>query len=321
MNSKLFIVMYHYVRDLKKSKYGKINGLDLKLFKNQIKYLKSNFSIITMEEAVASFNTQTELPPNSVLLTFDDGYIDHYENVFPILKEENIQGSFFIPGITFTEHKLLEVNKIHFILANAKTNHIITDLFCKMNYYRGSEYEFPSNDELYNTYAVSNRFDNKDIIFIKRLLQTVLPEKLRKVISSGLFEKYIGVSEESFARGLYMSKEQMKCMKSEGMFIGLHGYDHHWLGNMSEYEIEQDINKSLNVMDEFIHRDSWVMNYPYGSYNDSLINIIQNRGCTLGLTTEVRVADLIKDTRYKIPRLDTNDFPPKSENYINYKFL
>ena len=28
--------------------------------------------------------------------TFDDGYIDHYNNVLPILEENNIKGSFFI---------------------------------------------------------------------------------------------------------------------------------------------------------------------------------------------------------------------------------
>ena len=70
------------------------------------------------------------------------------------------------------------------------------------------------------------------------------------------------------------------------------------------------------TMDEFIDKNAWVMNYPYGNYSDTVISYIKEKGCVLGLSTEVRVVDLIKDDRYKFPRLDCNDFPPKSENYI-----
>lgn len=62
---------------------------------------KEKFNPVTMEEVIAYYNESYELPDNAVLLTFDDGYIDHYTNVFPILNENGIQGSFFIPGKTF----------------------------------------------------------------------------------------------------------------------------------------------------------------------------------------------------------------------------
>lgn len=37
---KLTIAMYHYVRDLKYSRYPEIKGLDYKLFKQQIHFLQ-----------------------------------------------------------------------------------------------------------------------------------------------------------------------------------------------------------------------------------------------------------------------------------------
>lgn len=45
-----------------------------------------------------------------------------------------------------------------------------------MDYYRGSEYQYAPTDELFKEYAVANRFDVKETIFVKRMLQTVLPE-------------------------------------------------------------------------------------------------------------------------------------------------
>ncbi len=50
--NKLNIVMYHYTRDLAHSRYPQIKGLDINLFRQQIEFLKSHFSVITMEEAI-----------------------------------------------------------------------------------------------------------------------------------------------------------------------------------------------------------------------------------------------------------------------------
>ena len=112
-----------------------------------------------------------------------------------------------------------------------------------------------------------------------------------------------------------MTWEQVRTMKRHGMYIGIHGYDHYWLAHLSEEQMRADIDKALRVMDEFIDAGAWVMNYPYGNYNEQVIRYIQNRGCCLGFTTEVRAADLNRENPYKLPRLDCNDFPPKSDNF------
>lgn len=315
--SNVNIVMYHYVRDLEHSRYPRIKGLDLSLFEQQIQFFKQHFTFITMEELLSTYEEGGDLPENALLLTFDDGYMDHFTNVFPVLLREGIQGSFFISGKTFIENKLLDVNKIHFVLASSDTNELLQDLYQQMDYYRGIEYNIPSNKELYDLYAVKNRYDDKDTIFIKRMLQTVLPEELRNKISSNIFEKYVGLSEFKFAHELYMSYDQIRCMKNAGMFIGLHGYDHYWLGNLEKDKAEIDIRKALKSMNEFINPNSWVMNYPYGSYNNETIDILKNMGCKLALTTNVNIANSEREERFEIPRLDTNDYPPKSNNYLN----
>ncbi len=314
--NNLQIVMYHYVRDLKHSRYPEIKGMDISLFREQIKFLCETFKIVTMEQVIAALKGQFRLPDKAILLTFDDGYIDNFTYVMPVLEEANVQGSFFIPGKTFAEHKLLDVNKIHYILASAKPENLLEDLFCKMNYYRGNEFDFQSNEELFAEYASeTGRFDSREIVFIKRMLQTVLPERLRNRITSELIEKYVGVDEEKLAYELYMTEEQIRTLKRHGMYIGVHGYDHYWLADLSEQQMRSDIDNALGVMEEFIDRREWIMNYPYGNYNEAVIRYISGCGCYMGFTTEVRTADIYNDNRYRFPRLDCNDFPPKSENY------
>ena len=51
-SNKLFIVMYHYTRDLVHSRYPKIKGLDLPLFRQQLEFFKQNFNVVTMEQVL-----------------------------------------------------------------------------------------------------------------------------------------------------------------------------------------------------------------------------------------------------------------------------
>ena len=132
--SKLYISMYHYTRDIVHSRYPQIKGLDTNLFRQQIEYMKNNFNIVTMEQVIDAVEGKSELSEKALLLTFDDGYIDNYTFAFPILEEFGIQGSFFIPGKTFTTHQLLDVNKNHYILASGDICKLVEDVKKEMDY-------------------------------------------------------------------------------------------------------------------------------------------------------------------------------------------
>ncbi|EFI5722765.1 polysaccharide deacetylase family protein, partial [Escherichia coli] len=114
----LTVVMYHYVRPIERSRYPGIKGLELNDFREQIAYLKKNYNPVTIEEVYASFYENHQLPPNAAILTFDDAYLDHFKYAYPILKKNGIQGCFYAPAKTIEEKEILDVNKIHFILAS-----------------------------------------------------------------------------------------------------------------------------------------------------------------------------------------------------------
>ena len=76
------------------------------------------------------------------------------------------------------------------------------------------------------------------------------------------------------------------------------------------------LNNSSGIIDSLEFLDSvgastkdWVMCYPYGAYNNDTIKLLKRFDAALGITTEVRVANLMSDNSFKLPRLDTNDFP------------
>ncbi len=314
--------MYHYVRDLKHSRYPDIKGLDIALFYEQITYLKKHYHFITMEMLIDAIENNYSLPNKSVLLTFDDAYSDHFKYVFPFLNKHKIQGSFFPPAKAIIKHTVLDVNKIHFILASENDkSKIISEIKNELNKFR-KDYKLESYSFYYDKLAQSNRFDSADIIFIKRLLQVELEESLRKIITNNLFEKIVGIDEVSFSRELYMDIEQIQCMNRNGMHIGSHGYDHYWLGSLVRQKQKAEITKALEFL-TLIGSDTnnWTMCYPYGNYNETTIELLAEYNCKIALTTVVDIADLQKYNKYTLPRLDTNDIPKNKNATTNDWYL
>src|SRR3989339_231219 len=310
MSRQITIVMYHYIRDTENTKYSDIKGLSIKQFEEQVEYITKYYKVITAEELINNVNLGTELLPNSILLTFDDGYIDHFFNVLPVLKRNKIQGLFFPSAKAIIENEVLDVNKIHFILASKKDkNLLIEDIFKLMNMYR-KKYNLKENEHYFKTYANKNRFDTKEIMFIKRILQKGLPEELRKIITKELFVKYVTTDESTFSKELYMSLEHLKYIQDEGMYVGSHGYTHYWLDILEKDKQEEEIDLSLQFLKKIGGNcKHWIVSYPQGAYNDSLLSILKNRGCVIGLTTKVGIADIDTENILALSRLDTNDLP------------
>lgn len=322
MEKKVTIIMYHYVRNLKHSRYPDIKGLDISLFCEQIEYLKKHYQFITMETIIDSIENNSSLPDKSVLLTFDDAYLDHFKYVFPLLDKHKIQGSFFPPAKAITEHTVLDVNKVHFILASENDkSKIISEIKNELDKYR-KDYKLKRFSYYFDNLAQANRFDTADVIFIKRLLQVELEESLRSIITNNLFEKIVGIDEDSFSRELYMDVEQIKCMNRNGMHIGSHGFDHYWLGFLEREKQKTEIQKSLEFL-TLIGSDikKWTMCFPYGNYNDTTLELLKEYNCKLAFTTEVNIADIQKHNKYTLPRLDTNDIPKNREAVTNDWYL
>lgn len=307
----LTILLYHYVRDLPNSPYPKIKGLLTKNFIGQLEYLLKYYRIIGIEECIKAFKGEIILPKNACHLTFDDGFIDHFITVFPILKEMKIYGSFFPPAKPILENKVLDVHKIHFILANTEEpKDLIKQIFNLLSDFR-KDYDLPEDKDLFQKYANKSRWDPIEVTFIKKLLQYGLPDEIRNSICSDLFNNIVSDDEKAFSSELYMKLNQLKEMYEAGMDIGGHGYEHKWLGKLSENEQLEEIKQTYNFLQTIMEEKpkEWAFSYPRNSYNDVTISILKKFNCSLALTANPGLSIIDQSKSYIISRLDTNFFP------------
>ena len=123
---KILVLNYHQVRN-----GNSYLSVHLEDFDAQMNYLVENgYIAITPDALLSALEGELELPPKPVLITFDDGYSDNYENAFPILQKYGLRATIFvIPALvgkegymTWDELKEMEENGI--TMQSHTLNHI-----------------------------------------------------------------------------------------------------------------------------------------------------------------------------------------------------
>lgn len=93
------ILMYHYVSELppNSDRYRRDLTVSPENFAAQLRYLDdAGYHTITLDDLYLYWTQGYPLPEKPIVLTFDDGYRDAYEVVFPMLLEHGFTGTFFV---------------------------------------------------------------------------------------------------------------------------------------------------------------------------------------------------------------------------------
>lgn len=93
------ILMYHYVSSPPAD--ADIYRADLSVTPNDFaghldRILDENYTTISLYDLWQHLVTGIELPPRPVILTFDDGYVDNFDNAFPLLVQRGMTATFFV---------------------------------------------------------------------------------------------------------------------------------------------------------------------------------------------------------------------------------
>ncbi|GKS11628.1 polysaccharide deacetylase [Paenibacillus chitinolyticus] len=99
--NKAIVLLYHDIRKTAGSRKDLPSTVTPGQFEGHLEMLKDRgFHIVPMEQFVQFMREGGKLPPNAVVLTFDDGYESFYTEALPILKKHGVSASNFIVGIS-----------------------------------------------------------------------------------------------------------------------------------------------------------------------------------------------------------------------------
>jgi peptidoglycan/xylan/chitin deacetylase (PgdA/CDA1 family) len=295
---KCLTLMYHYVRPTNYNKIN-VNHLDFKKFQTQLNTLERK-KIKFLDEEILNeiLVNKKKIKQKLCWLTFDDGYHEHYEFVFPELASRKICGFFFPSASSIQNKSLLDVNKIHIILSNKKNvKFIIEAIKNHLN-----------DDQLFDKYwreiEKHKTLDKSDIRFVKHFFQYKISNSL---LLDKLIQKLSNNTVSELSKKYYLNFKQIKEMKNEGMIFGGHGYHHKWLGNISYDQQLNEIKQTKKFLKKIkTNLNSLIMCYPHGSYNNDTIKILKKEKFLCALKYNGGINNF--KNRFELNRIDIKDF-------------
>jgi len=299
-------VMYHYVRDSAATPFPGIRALTPALFVEQLDWLQAHHTLVdlaTLERALAG---DVELPAHAAVLTFDDGFVDHYDTVFPELRRRGLSGVFFVSGSTCgPEPRLLSVHKTQFLLARLGAQAFADAVIAACG---------PAQSGLPNDAAVfgRDRWEAADDQMVKRLINYQLPFEQAEQVLDALFARLIGTAAD-FARTLYLDEPMLREMAGGGMVFGYHTRTHRMLSRLSVEEQRTELASGVDWLRTLTGQVRVPFCYPWGgrqTYTADTVRLLGECGYSMAFNTVRRRLSPVRDHRYELPRLDTRDLPP-----------
>lgn len=93
------VLMYHHVSPNADAVARRITALNVDngAFDLQMGYLASHgYSAVTAEQLINALRSHSGLPPKSVVITLDDGYVDNYTYAYPTLKKYGLKATIMV---------------------------------------------------------------------------------------------------------------------------------------------------------------------------------------------------------------------------------
>jgi peptidoglycan/xylan/chitin deacetylase (PgdA/CDA1 family) len=298
-------IFYHYVRDVERTSFPGIKALSVADFAAQVDWLQTRFEVIdgaTFERAVVE---QSAFDRPTALLTFDDGFVDHYDRCFPVLRSRGLGGIFFLSGATLgPDPVLLNVHKTHFLLSRLGGDQFAREVAAAIES-EGVAVSHGRGSERAGVY----RYDEAPDVWVKHVLNYEIPYAVADRTLSILFERHIGKTE-AFARELYLSGGQVREMAEGGMTFGFHTETHPVLSRLDRERQRAELRNGPSTIGELTGQQGVSFCYPYGhahTYNLDTLSVLKECGYTMAFNTARRDVVIGQEQRYELPRFDTRD--------------
>lgn len=97
MKLKVPILFYHKIGTPADDSCNPYLYVPLENFAAQMRYLsQQGYNTLTLSDLGRALDNGVKVPRRSVIITFDDGHRDNYENAFPVLERYNLKATVFV---------------------------------------------------------------------------------------------------------------------------------------------------------------------------------------------------------------------------------
>jgi len=270
--------------------------LDIEGFRHTAKMLVKNYNVIPLQRLVDMMKAGQSVPPNTVALTFDDGYASNYHLALPVLEEYGLHATVFASTAFIEGESYQWPDRIEYAIGHCPDKVLHLD--------------FPGLPKRLDLSTPKKR--KKALLLLDPTIKAI--PQARHLESLKHIEERAGAALANDANppAIYqpMTWEQVREMAdSAHASIGSHTHIHAILGNCPTEFARQDMLRCTELLREKGGVVSPIFAYPNGEpgdFNGETRKLLKELGYTVAVTTVTEFnhpdQDLMELKRMGTPR-------------------
>lgn len=232
-------------------------------FESHLRFITRYYHVATLDACCDYLAGRAGLPPNSVVLTFDDGYEQIYAELFPLLQKHEAPATLYVPTTPVDEGTPLWFNRVKTLIRTTDAASAAV-----------GDREFALDGDREAAYvAVMRHLNEQDIATRDGMLAALL--------------EGVELPPDRMARYRLLGWDQIRAMR-ELVSIGGHTRTHPYLSRLSRPEAEDEIAGSKARLETVLGREVRHFAYPFGgpqSFTDETAEIVKSAGFVSAVTT------------------------------------
>lgn len=293
-------IMFHHFHDetVHLKGQGSISAADLESIINA---LLANFTILDAREYSKRASAGT-LQSNDLTLTFDDALKCQHDIAAPILKKYDIRAFFFVYSSVFGDNPdPLEYYRDYRNSCFDNLDSFYESFFMHFNtkYPRYSEkYKQDYPKDYLSAFPFYTDNDRRFRFVRDKILGPELYNSILEVMMQSA-----GYSKAERRKTLFMEKEDLVSLSSQGHIIGLHSHTHPTQIHLLEESIQRrEYEENQKFIQENIGIKPACMSHPCGNYNSTTLSILNRLGISIGFRSSMSPS--VAMSNLEIPRED-----------------
>lgn len=289
-SDRLLVLAYHRICDLPAEGYPfqhETVSATPEQFDRQLDFIKRRFEVVNFHRLAEMEKSGDPLPPNLLVITFDDGYEDNYTVALPILKAHGLTATVYVSTGFIDSGQPFWFEMLSYYVMRMKPGVIRL---------RESELHLELTD--------ANRHEVRRVI--GRGMRVVADRTRLAMLEELKQQAGVAPSDDELALVRPLSWQQVRTLDAAGVEIGSHTVTHPFLVQLDDEELAAELGGSKARIEEETGRKVSSLAYPTGGsefFDERAVRLAGEFGYRYAVSYDhatVR-ADSLK--RFEIPRI------------------
>lgn len=268
---------------------GCLQGLKPSWLAEQLDYLSRHYHFLSLSALLDCYERRQSVPPNSVVITFDDGFRDNFTNAYPILQQYRVPATVFLTTGCVSSGDLPWPQQVGYLFQKTKVDRV-----CHRT------------TEDVSVPLQSPRDRNAARTIVRKVLgHTPRIERERNITELS------GLLQVDLPRDRMLTWDQVKAMQNGGIEFGAHSSSHPWMALLSPEEARWEMEASLHDIQHRcgVTRPPFV--FPAGSFTPDLVKMAMSMGfrCVFQSHDSVRVNQIGVNDQFSLSRIGLPNAP------------